>query len=582
MSNRKRGTLIGGIVLILLGLLLLLENLYHNFSITRFVLKFWPLILVYIGIKKGVLYFDRESKNFDKRSFAAVLIYLFLGFLFLFRNLSLISLGIREVRYYWPIIFIIMGFGKIIDYFANRNVKVKGSEVVFLIFVIFFGLSTTILFKVDKFVKNKWGNFDYLIKKEIDGENFRELKEKFKLKNEVSLKDIEKIKILAGDANLILKKNDDNRLKIEEKVKVYEGRGKGLSKISYVNEIKENGSTLIVKIPVVSNYYAKIFEKISIPENIKVEISSSDGSIRGKSISNEIKVVKSYGDISFNDARGNLEIKNFSGNINLKDIKGNVKVNIANGGVNIDGIYGELQLFENFSHVDVINVSGVSKISLNYGDASLSDLKSDLFLKSRNCNFNLNGLNGNLDLKSTFGDMNGSDINGNVSLDMRSGAITLSDVNGKIYGKANFLKVKIENVKNGISIKGANNDFWIKKILKSTFIENKFGSFYGEDCSGDVLVKEYGGKIKYSVSEDKMLNNVSLFSKNDSITLLIGKDVISNIFLTAELGKIFVPDEFSNKVYKKGTNMYFSLKKGNLNKKIECTTINGNIYLNWR
>ena len=582
MSNRKKGTLIGGIVLIILGVLLLLENLYHNFSLTKLFLEYWPLILVYVGIKKGVLYFDRESKDFDRRSFSAVLTYLFIGFLILFRNLSLCNLGIREIKYYWPVIFIIMGIGKFIDYIAKRDVKVKGSEIVFLIFLVLFGISSSVLFKVDNFVKNRWGNVHYLFRNEVEGNRYGKLVEKFKFESKTSLKGIKKVKIVAGDSNVIFAKSDSDDLKIKELVKTYEGYKGKLKKTFFNNQIGKNEDLLTVKTPIVPNSYVKVIEEISVPEKINIVINSSNGDINGNNISDNIEVDRSYGNISFNGITGSLNIKNLSGCVNLKDVKGDVKLEIKDGSVNISNIDGTLGLVESFSHVKANGITGISNFSLDYGDAQFKSLEDDVFLKSNNCNLTLDVVKGNLEIKSSFGDLDGSDIGGNVVLDVKSGSVNFKNIEGNVSGKVSFLKFRIDGVKKGLKLKAMNTDLWAKKVEKSLFVENKFGSFYGEDCLGDVVVKENGGNIKYIVAKEGGLKNTSLFSKNGNISLVINKKIQPNLFFTAEFGKIFTPEEFSNKVFKKGTNMYFSLKNKNNVGKIECTTINGNVYFNWR
>ncbi len=58
MSNgRRSGALTAGFVLIAIGIIFLLENFYVPFSAWRLLMKYWPLILVFVGVKKLVQYF---------------------------------------------------------------------------------------------------------------------------------------------------------------------------------------------------------------------------------------------------------------------------------------------------------------------------------------------------------------------------------------------------------------------------------------------------------------------------------------------------------------------------------------------
>ncbi len=58
MSARSHsGALTAGLVLIALGLIFLVENLYAPFSAWHLIARYWPVILIVIGLKKLYLYF---------------------------------------------------------------------------------------------------------------------------------------------------------------------------------------------------------------------------------------------------------------------------------------------------------------------------------------------------------------------------------------------------------------------------------------------------------------------------------------------------------------------------------------------
>ncbi len=58
MTARKMsGALTVGLILIALGIILLLENWYGVFSFWRLFAKYWPILLIIIGLKKLHAYF---------------------------------------------------------------------------------------------------------------------------------------------------------------------------------------------------------------------------------------------------------------------------------------------------------------------------------------------------------------------------------------------------------------------------------------------------------------------------------------------------------------------------------------------
>jgi hypothetical protein len=53
MSARPRpGALTFGLALIALGIIFFLENLYADFSAWRLIARYWPLFLIFIGLRK--------------------------------------------------------------------------------------------------------------------------------------------------------------------------------------------------------------------------------------------------------------------------------------------------------------------------------------------------------------------------------------------------------------------------------------------------------------------------------------------------------------------------------------------------
>ena len=60
MSNQSKGSITGGIILLLIGTLFLLHNLGVNVHVWDFLGTYWPLILVVIGVKNIFLYVQKK------------------------------------------------------------------------------------------------------------------------------------------------------------------------------------------------------------------------------------------------------------------------------------------------------------------------------------------------------------------------------------------------------------------------------------------------------------------------------------------------------------------------------------------
>jgi hypothetical protein len=58
MTVRSRsGALTAGLILISIGLIFFLQNMYEHFSAWRLIARYWPVILIVIGLRKLYDYF---------------------------------------------------------------------------------------------------------------------------------------------------------------------------------------------------------------------------------------------------------------------------------------------------------------------------------------------------------------------------------------------------------------------------------------------------------------------------------------------------------------------------------------------
>jgi hypothetical protein len=60
-TSRKSGALVAGIILVTIGVIFLLENFYPSISFWRLLARYWPLLLILIGLKKLYDYFTWQE-----------------------------------------------------------------------------------------------------------------------------------------------------------------------------------------------------------------------------------------------------------------------------------------------------------------------------------------------------------------------------------------------------------------------------------------------------------------------------------------------------------------------------------------
>jgi len=61
MSKSKGESLFWGVLILIIGFLFLMRNFGWDINLWHFIGKYWPLILIYIGVKNIFLYIKRKS-----------------------------------------------------------------------------------------------------------------------------------------------------------------------------------------------------------------------------------------------------------------------------------------------------------------------------------------------------------------------------------------------------------------------------------------------------------------------------------------------------------------------------------------
>jgi lia operon protein LiaF len=61
MANTKRESLFWGLIILALGMLFLMKNFGFEINVWHLIGKYWPLVLIYIGLK-NIYFYIRKKK----------------------------------------------------------------------------------------------------------------------------------------------------------------------------------------------------------------------------------------------------------------------------------------------------------------------------------------------------------------------------------------------------------------------------------------------------------------------------------------------------------------------------------------
>ena len=111
IERRQISRLVGGVLLLLVGALFVLQNL--GFVRAGRIGDYWPLLLVWIGL----------ARMATRRQFASGLVLFLLGVFFQLERLDVVWV---PMRLFWPFLLIAIGFGLILDALIGRRGRSSG------------------------------------------------------------------------------------------------------------------------------------------------------------------------------------------------------------------------------------------------------------------------------------------------------------------------------------------------------------------------------------------------------------------------------------------------------------------------
>jgi Putative adhesin/Domain of unknown function (DUF5668) len=354
-----------------------------------------------------------------RRSFAGPFVLIVLGIVFLLGNLHLLSWSRLWTLYahYWPLLLILWGLIKLIEYQQAQREGVPargiGAGGVFLVIVIVVcGLcATTFVSHWDEIRENM--NFDDNDMDNIFGEtyNFDDHLEQNIPSAVTGLR--------VNDDHGAVRVSSSNDNKITVIVRKHIGAESQSDADKYNAETKPalttTGAllTLDAKTQAAGDHAVQSDLDISIPRKMALQITSRRG------------------DVVVTGRDGEVEINNQHGDVSVEDLTGNVKLNLEKSAAKVEQITGDVHIGGRLNEVSVTDVKGAAQLEGEFGESvKLARITKSVTFKSSRTDLEFSRIDGDLDLDSD--DLHADQITGPVHLTTRSKQIRLEDVSGDL------------------------------------------------------------------------------------------------------------------------------------------------------
>jgi len=384
----------------------------------------------------------------SRRSMSGPIILISIGIVFLLGTMGVLNwsrLG-HWFAHYWPVILIVAGIIKLIEYQAaqRQGTRARGlgaGSIFLLILVIVAGLIATQASRVD------WGGLRDQIN--IDDDDFTLFGQKYNYEDQLTQDfptgDSLHVVNQRGAVNVTASEDNQIRVSVHKRVNAESQADADKYNSGTKPQITVSGNqvTLNANNQGAGDHWVEANLDISIPRKAAVNISTHNG------------------DVSVIGRDGDVQVSNQRGDVSTSDVNGRVSLNLDHSSARVSQISSDVSIEGHANDISLEDVKGAVHLDGEFMESvKLSKIAQSVTFKSSRTDMLLARLDGDLDLDS--GDLQASDMQGPVRLTTRSkdirlsgvsGDVRLEDENGAVELRMNKLgSVQVENRKGDIQI----------------------------------------------------------------------------------------------------------------------------------
>ncbi|MGH9341635.1 MAG: DUF4097 family beta strand repeat-containing protein [Acidobacteriota bacterium] len=516
MSNRRGlAPLIAGLVLIAIGAIFLLENLVGlDLRWLRIAQYAIPLLLMWLGLTRLVRHFTWSQEELLNRPGKAGLLsgifWTATGLLIFLDLLDIVS-GLDFFGRYWPLVIILFGLGKVIDFYRLQGkLQFRIEELIGTVFVVLLG------FAAAKAAEVRGEVFDLYWPVVIAGDYFPisigalNLEEhRWEEQKSLSASGLQEIEIanLYGDVRVTATASDEVRIE--------------LAKVVFGND-QDKAEAVSEKIELVTRSEAGVLHvgtnrtslpdqdyrfhthlTLNVPQSTQTRVTAGYGDVRIVGLKAPCQVEDEYGDITIESVAGAVTVQNRRGSVALNNIEGDIQAATDYDSIRADNIVGNVSARNHFGSVRVNNVSGTTTITGDGSRVSVSNAAQAVDIKNSYEPVTANDIRAPLHLQTSYSNVNLSRISNPVTIDATHSRIEAKDLESSLSIRAKGSRVEVRGLGGDASISTSLERLSLEEFGGSVEAQNEFGEIRmtaGASLPGPITAINRHGDIRLSLA----------------------------------------------------------------------------------
>jgi DUF4097 and DUF4098 domain-containing protein YvlB len=405
------------------------------------------------------------SAQIRRPSLLGSLLWIGLGALFLANN---IGFGIdfwSLLGRYWPVLLILLGVGKLIDYYRQKEtVFVSVGEVLGILLLLLIGTAITHLSEIHM------GQVFRDIPIQIGGTSVRPgqwlgTSSSYEAEATYPLGQVSSIRIENSYGLISVAPGSDGEVRVRLKKVVYENNESQAKRIA--DEILLKGApepqaagagTVFVLRTNRDDLNSKDYRfntdlEVFVPRQSQLKVSDRFGEVRVSGLEGKLDVSTTHNPLQIQDCRGEFTVSNRYGETHLANLSGNVKIE-AQGKVALKNIKGDVNVRNQYSPVEAVDIDGALTISNTEGDIRIQRVSRAAVIDAPGSQVRAEGLKGSLKLTASHGEVEISDVASDVSIESSYAKLDLKGIQGNVDIKSSSDSLNAEGVRGHLKVQG--------------------------------------------------------------------------------------------------------------------------------
>jgi hypothetical protein len=473
----------------------------------------------------------------DRRpSLFGALLWTGLGLLFLLRNLG-IGLDFWSLAgRYWPILLILLGLGKVLDYlFHKQAMSVSVGEIIGILLLLLIGSA------ISRFSESDVGRMFRNMPLQVGDISLRPgqwIGESHAYNEEITypLQAAVPIYVENTYGSVTLSPGSDREIHIRLRKLVYaeESRAKNIAAEIHVEgrpvtpgelpagfkpEAESGRNVFLIKtdrdVLNPRNYVFNTDLEILVPKNSELHVNNAYGEIHASGLNGTLDLSTTHRPLEVRDCTGKFKISNSYAESRLTNLVGNLTLG-GRGRMYVENIKGDIDVSNEYSPVEVFDVDGKVVVSSTEGNVRLeritkavvinglgtqvraSSLKDSLKAATSHRDVELSDIALDVSLESSYANLKLNDIRGNVEIHSSYDNISADDIGGRLKLQARGSGMRVSNIRGPLDVQTTFKDVIVNDFADSCNISNEYAAISLSTASlgkGDVNVKNRNGKI---------------------------------------------------------------------------------------